>query len=104
MHFRASQGFLIGNLPSGHLYQRRAGKKDLSLPLDHDHIVGHATQVGPTGGRTAENYRDGGDALLRPSRDLAETPSPSDEDFGLYRQIGPGGLHQYDSGQVVDAG
>jgi hypothetical protein len=50
MHLGAAQLFVGGDFAGGGLEQRRAGQEGLGAAAHHDHVVGHARQVGAAGG------------------------------------------------------
>ncbi|GIW71400.1 MAG: hypothetical protein KatS3mg102_0942 [Planctomycetota bacterium] len=101
MHGGAAQRLGVRLLAGRHLHQGRAGQIDLGLPLDHDHVVGHARDVGPAGGGAAEHAADAGQALARAAGEVAEGAPAGHEDAALVGQVGAGALDQAYARQPV---
>ena len=94
MHFGTAEGFVVGVLTGGHLHQRRSGEEYLGAFLDHDHVVGHAGNVGTARGGVAEHEGDGGNSGGGQLRQVAEHASTGDEYFLLRGQIGATGFDE----------
>ena len=101
VHARTPQILLIGLLSDGHLDERRPAEEDARPVLDHDGVIAHAGEVGPTGGGGAEHDADGGDALRRQLGEPPELLTAGHEDVGLARQVGSSGLHQEQEREAV---
>ncbi|CAM5702648.1 hypothetical protein STENM327S_02821 [Streptomyces tendae] len=104
VHLGAAQGLVVALLAGGHLDQGRPAEEHLRALLDHDHVVGHAGDVGAPRGRVAEDDGDGGDPGRRQPCEVPEDRAAGDEDLLLGGQVGAAGLDEADAGQPVGEG
>ena len=101
VHACTTERFVVALLPGRCLDQRRPTQEHLGPVPDHDHVVAHARDVGPTGGGVAEHQGDRGDPGGRQAGQVAEGTPARDEDLLLAGQVGAAGLHQADQRHPV---
>ena len=102
VHGGAAQLLVVGLLAGGHLDQGRAAQEDLGPLLDHHDVVAHARARRR---RRRWSCRRPGPRWGAPAAELpgqvAEGPTPGDEQLGLGGKVGPSRLDQVDDGQPV---
>ena len=104
VHVGAAEGLVVALLAGRHLHQRRAAEEHLRALVDHHDVVAHAGDVGPAGGRAAEDDGDGGDAGGRQRGEVAERLTAGDEDLALVGEVGAARLDELHVRQAVLAG
>ncbi len=101
MHLGAAQLFVGGDFAGGGLEQGRASQEGLGTAAHHDHIVGHAGQVGAAGGRVAVHHAHLRNAFGRQPRLIGEAAAAFDEYLTDVHQVGAARFDQPHHRQFV---